>query len=561
MLQVSNIKKAYGDQIVLDGVSFVLNPGERAGLIGPNGCGKSTLLRIITGRERAEGGGVQLNPPGLRLGYLEQGLGYTEEDTLGDLLLAHQQALQAAEEEIAAVATALAAATGEEQERLLEAYAAALETLERLSLTQPQEHEAEGVLAGLGLASMPLETPVRILSGGQKTRLGLARLLLHRPDLLLLDEPTNHLDIEALEWLEAWLRDYPGAVLIVSHDRAFLDNTVTRILDLEPETGRIAEYVGSYSDYIEAWEQKRSQQWAQWKDQQAEIQRIEGDIHRTRHQALSVELTTTPGQPTIRRYAKKVAKKAGSREKKLERFLESEERVEKPQASWQMKLEFVRSPASGQEVLILEELAGGYDGIPLFTHVSEVISTGERIALVGANGAGKTTLLKLITRQLQPLAGRVRLGANVKVGYFAQEQETLPSESTPFAVLRAAAPLSETDARSFLHYFLFSGDEVFTPVGALSYGERARLALACLVASGCNFLILDEPVNHLDIPSRERFEQALRSFEGTVLAVVHDRYFIWRFATRIWAIDGQGLRSHLDLEELRRFQANAVAQF
>jgi ATP-binding cassette subfamily F protein 3 len=395
-----------------------------------------------------------------------------------------------------------------------------------------------------------LETPVVTLSGGQKTRLSLARLLLAQPQLLLLDEPTNHLDITALEWLEGWLQRYPGAALIVSHDRAFLDNTVTRILDLDPVTHTVTEYAGNYSAYLAVWEQRRDKQWAQWRDEQAEARRLRQDIARTKEQALYVERTTTSGQPGVRRYAKKVARKALSRERRLERYLESDERVEKPRQQWQMKLEFVATPPSGQDVLILEGVAAGYNGVPLFAGATETLRAGERVALVGPNGAGKTTLLRVILGELAPLAGRVRLGTNVKVGYYAQEQETLEPDSTPLETIRAVAALSETEMRSFLHYFLFAGDDVFVPVRALSYGERARLVLARLVATGCNFLVLDEPINHLDIPSRARFEQAMTAFTGTVLAVVHDRYFIREFATRIWTIaDGQ-LRSYLELDDL-----------
>jgi ATP-binding cassette subfamily F protein 3 len=225
--------------------------------------------------------------------------------------------------------------------------------------------------------------------------------------------------------------------------------------------------------------------------------------------------------------------------------------MEKPGQSWQMKLEFADTPISGQDVLVLEELAAGYDGRPLFSDVNQVLRAGERVALVGPNGEGKTTLLRVINGQLDPLAGRVRLGANVRLGYYAQEQETLDPDRSPFDLLRHAVAMSETDVRSFLHYFLFTGDEVFLPIGDLSYGERARLVLARLVATGCNCLLLDEPINHLDIPSRARFEGAMAAFQGTVLAVVHDRYFIRHFATRIWSLAGGTLTSHLDLDQLK----------
>jgi ATP-binding cassette, subfamily F, member 3 len=555
MLQVSNIGKRYGDTIVLENVSFIVNPGDRLGLIGPNGCGKTTLLRIIAGEEDADAGSVQLSSPDLRPGYLEQGQRYAETDTLADFLQVGEKALEAAAARVEQLASELATAEGTEQSRLAEAYNKALATLESLTKTQTPAHEAEAILAGLDLADVGLDTPVAILSGGQKTRLGLARILMHNPQLLLLDEPTNHLDIDALEWLEAWLHDYKGAALIVSHDRTFLDQTVNAILDLEPETHSVTKYTGNYSDYIEVWERNREKQMDAWRDQQAEIRRVRQDIEHTKNQAISVELTTTPRQPGVRRYAKKVAKKAGSREKKLERYLESEERVEKPTRSWQMKLAFEDTPESGKDVLILEDVSIGYEGVPLARGINQVLRAGERVALVGPNGAGKTTLLRVITGELAPLAGKARLGTNVKLGYYAQEQETLDPESTPLETITRAAAMSETDVRSFLHYFLFSGDEVFVPVEALSYGERARLVLARLVATGCNFLMLDEPVNHLDIPSRSRFEQAMQAFEGTVLAVVHDRYFIRGFATRIWAIHDGTLRSYVDLEQQRAHAA------
>ena len=556
MLHVSDLHKAYGDHVILDDVSFIVNPGERVGLIGPNGCGKSTLLRILAGLEDADRGSVQLNPPETRLGFLEQGLVYTEQDTVGDLLHVSDRALERAEARVADLAASLATVDEAAQADLAEAYNRALAELERLMVTQPRPHEAQAVLAGLGLTEVPLETTVSILSGGQKTRLGLARLLLARPQILLLDEPTNHLDIEALEWLEDWLATYPGAVVIVSHDRTFLDNTVRRILDLDPGTHTVTEYVGTYSDYIAAWERQRAKQRAQWKDQQEEIKRMKADIARTKTQAMSVELTTTSGQPTVRRLAKKVARKATAREKKLEHYLESDERVEKPNQRWQMKLEFVETPESGQDVLLLEHLTAGYEGVPLFEDVNAVLKAGERVALVGPNGAGKTTLLRVILGQMAPLAGRARLGANVEVGYYAQEQETLDPASTPFDVVRRVAAMSETETRAFLHYFLFSGDEVFVPVGSLSYGERARLVLGRLVATGCNFLVLDEPINHLDIPSRARFEQAMTAFEGTVLAVVHDRYFIKQFASQVWSLRAGTLHKYLDLQEMQRLREN-----
>jgi len=540
MLTAHYISKSFGVQTILDSVSFSIHRGERVGLVGPNGCGKTTLLCILTGQAVPDTGTVQLTPPDLRVGYLAQGVEPQAAETLAQFLARGRDDAESLSAEVERLAGELARAP--DHLELQREYDGALARLASASLEAKRVPE---VLTALGLAHLPLTLPVASLSGGQKTRLALAGVLLSNPQLLLLDEPTNHLDLAMLEWLEHWLNEFRGAALVVSHDRTFLDRTVTHILELDPDTHTLREYAGNYTAYVEQKLSEREQQWSEWRDQEYEIRRMTQDIARTKQQALRVELSTTPRQPGVRRYAKKVAQKAANREKKLERYLESKERVDKPKQGWQMKLEFEGIPTSGQDVLTLEGVSVGYGAHVLLCDLNLLLRHGERVALLGPNGAGKTTLLRTIAGVLSPLAGRIRLGANVRIGYMAQEQEGLDPALDAFTTIRQFAPLSETDVRSFLHFFLFAGDDVFVPVRSLSFGERARLALAALVARGCNLLLLDEPINHLDIPSRARFEQALAGFEGTALAVVHDRYFIEGFASQLWRVQGTNIQCQI----------------
>ena len=536
-LVAHHLSKSFGVQVVLDDVSFSLNPGERAGLVGPNGCGKTTILRILVGLDKPDAGSVQLTPADLRVGYLPQGFEFGADETLGDVLARAQGDPQRLTAEVERAAEALGRAP--DRLDLQREYDAALA---RLASASFDAGRGPGVLSALGLGHLPLTMRMATLSGGQKTRAALACVLLSNPQLLLLDEPTNHLDIKMLEWLERWLNDFRGAALIVSHDRTFLDRTVTRILDLDPMSHTVREYAGNYSEYVEQKLAEQERQWSQWRDQEYEIRRMKQDIARTKDQSKRVELSTTPGQPGVRRYAKKVAAKAKSRAKKLERYVESDERVNKPKLGWQVKLEFGDASTGGQDVLTLEDVSVGYGDNVLLHDLNLQLRQGSRVALIGPNGAGKTTFVRTITGALPPLAGRVRLGAKVRVGYMAQEQESLDPALDAFTTIRNLAPMSDTDVRAFLHFFLFTGDEVFVPVRLLSFGERARLALATFVACGCNFLLLDEPINHLDIPSRARFEQALSAFEGTILAVAHDRYFIERFAAQVWEVENGTVR-------------------
>jgi ATP-binding cassette subfamily F protein 3 len=535
MLTVHHLSKSFNIDTILDQVSFTLNAGERLALVGPNGCGKTTLLRILAGIERPDSGTVSLDPPDLRLGYLPQGLTQAVDETLHSFLARMSGDTLALTARLERLAFELAAAP--HQPHLQAAYDT---VLSQLDIASQSSGRAPAILAALGLGELPPETPVEYLSGGQKTRLSLAGVLLSDPRLLLLDEPTNHLDLEMLEWLEEWLLAYPGGVLFVSHDRAFLDRLATGILELDPTSHRLRSFAGNYSDYLETKITERQHQWQAYQDQQDEIARLRAAAARVRSDAKyrpngkGAGDTWAPGFFANR--TKGTIHKAKNLEKRVERLL-TVERIEKPQASWQAKLDFNDTPPSGRDVLYLEKLSVGYGEHVLLRDLEATVRQGARIALVGANGAGKTTLLRTIIGQIPPLAGQVRLGANVQPGYMAQEQENLDPALDAYTTLCKAAPLSETEARTFLHRFLFSGEDVFRPIANLSYGERARLTLACLVAQGCNLLLLDEPINHLDIPSRTSFEQALAGFEGTVIAVVHDRFFIAAFANQVWRVD------------------------
>jgi ATP-binding cassette subfamily F protein 3 len=543
MLTAHHLNKSYNVKTILHDISITINPRDRLGLIGPNGSGKTTLLRILAGLEQADSGVITLNQPDIRIGYLAQGLQFDPDMKVGEFLQDSAGDLSILEQQL----TNLASQMILEPERpdLQLDYNLAIE---QINWIQQNRNRSYGILGSLGVDSFDTEKTIGSLSGGQKTRLALARILLISPQVLLLDEPTNHLDISMLEWLESWLANYPGGALIVSHDRAFLDNTVNSILDLDPITHTIHQYKGNYSDYLDQYLAEQERLDAQYRDQVYQIQKMRRDIQRTKQQSLHVELTTTSRQPGVRRIAKKVARKAKSREKKLERYQESDDWVEKPKLSWQMKLEFSPMTHLSQEILRTEQMAIGYPYLaPFLQDINLVIRGGERIALTGPNGGGKTTLLRTIAGELPPLHGSVHIGSSIKTGYMPQEQEFTNLTHSALEIIQTSAALNDTDARTYLHKFLLGGDDALRPVRELSYGERARLVLATLVVKGCNFLLLDEPINHLDIPSRLRFEQALHQFEGTILMVVHDRYFIQRYASQVWVLEDQSLHQIVHL--------------
>ncbi|MAT44277.1 MAG: ABC transporter ATP-binding protein [Anaerolineaceae bacterium] len=540
MLTVHQISKNYGVNPILDQVSFSVNAGERWGLVGINGSGKSTLLHILTGSENPDSGHCSLTPSNLRVGYLSQGFVFNPSETIQELLDRYHPSPEHLAQELSKLAESMIIQT--ENPSLQKRYD------QLLGLLEQSENSCETrvrTLKGLGLDHFPMETPIQHLSGGQKTRLMLASVLIGNPQLLLLDEPTNHLDITMLEWLENWLLEFSGGVLIVSHDRTFLDHTVTGILELSEHTHQITSYIGNYSTYLETKLTEREKQWQAYKDQQDEIKRLRAGAQAMRnmtkfHKGGKADKTVTDGFSAgfFANRSKETVQKAKNIEKRIEKLL-TEDRIDQPLRTWQMRIDFEKTPVSGQDVLLMENLTIGYPENPLIKNLNLTIQQGQRIALIGANGSGKTSLIKTIIGEIPALNGDLRLGSNVHVGYMTQEQRELNPDWNAIETMRHLVGSNETAMRSFLSKFLFTGDDVFTPIGLMSYGERARLALACLVADGCNFLILDEPVNHLDIPSRTNFEKALSQFDGTVLAVVHDRFFIQGFATQVWEVRDQ----------------------
>jgi ATP-binding cassette subfamily F protein 3 len=538
MLSIHNLNKHFGIQPVLKNISFNISAGERIGLIGANGSGKTTLMRILAGLEHPDSGDVASTRPNLRIGYLAQGMEFTPEQTLHSALWVDPVSQTDPALQVESLALALSQNPNDAQ--LQAQYDSALRKL------SADSNQPSAVLEALGLSHVPAETPIAHLSGGQKTRLMLAKVLLEDPHLLLLDEPTNHLDIAMLEWLEEWLNHFHGAVLIVSHDRTFLDNTITTTLELDSATHTIRVYDGSYSAYLEQKLLEYDKQAQAYQDQQDEIAQLRRAASHIRSLTIMKKGGKADGGDKFakgffgNRSTKNVAGKAKHIEARIDRIL-TDEKIEKPQGNWKIKLDFGGSEYQSKDVLVTESLSIGYtQNNLLLADINVFIRAGQRVVLTGANGSGKTTFIRTVVGKIPPLMGSFRLGGATKLGYMAQEQELLNPIFNAVQTIQAVSNNNETDTRNFLHYFLFKGDAALRPISELSFGERARLQLALLIAQGCTFLILDEPINHLDIPSRERFEEALENFNGTILAVVHDRSFIERFATDVWvAKDGK----------------------
>ena len=520
LFRLSDVYKAYSAHDVLRGASLQINPGEHVGLVGRNGAGKTTLFRLISGEETPDRGDV-VRARGLNLGLLEQHVHFEEGVTVHEAALAAFKNLQRIEHEM-----------HELEHRMAEAAADLDAVLERYSDLQHQfESEggfayaakAEAILQGLGFEKETWALPTEILSGGQQNRLGLARLLLAEPDVLLLDEPTNHLDVAAVEWLEEFLAAYERAYVIISHDRYFLDRACTRIVEVE--NGRAASYTGNYSDFLVEREERREAQQRAYENQQHLISKTEEFIRRN-----------LAGQKT---------KQAKSRRKMLEK-LERVDAVRRDQSSGDFRLQKIER--AGTHVLTVREAAVGYPDKLLARDITFTLRRGEALGVIGPNGSGKTTFVKTVLGKLPPLSGEVRWGTNVQTGYYAQQLDDLDDRNEIIMELRRVAPSSATagELRTFLAKFLFTGDDVYKHVRDLSGGEKGRLALAKLIYSRVNVLVLDEPTNHLDIPSREALEDALDAFEGTIITISHDRYFLDRIATQILALDGEGNSEHYD---------------
>ena len=522
LLALQEIRKSFGTHEVLKSVSFTLQEQERMGLVGVNGCGKSTLMKIIAGDETADAGTVSLQK-GLRIGYLAQQGELTGQETVRGALESVFEPLVRMEEELRTLESRMAE-EGEDPEALRRLGSRYDQLTREFEQRKGYEWRSRvtGVLKGLKLWEMR-EMETALLSGGERTRLCLGRLLLSEPDLLLLDEPTNHLDLKSIAWLEEYLQNYRGAVLVISHDRYFLDHVCGRMAELI--LGTVETYTGNYTQYLEKRTEVYESRMKAWQMQQKEIARQEAVIamYRRFNREKSIRL-------------------AESREKRLEKM----ERLEKPQEEGTVRFRFGTRRRTGEDVLLTEGLQKGFGDRILFRDLKLHLRAGDRVALIGDNGTGKSTLLKCLVGEEKPDHGVIRWGAGVDLGYYDQHQAGLHEQKTVLDEVWDRFPrMEQNEVRGALGLFLFTGDDVFAPIGTLSGGEKGRVALTELMLRRDNVLLLDEPTNHLDMDSREVLEEALADFPGTILAVSHDRYFINRFAEKVFVLEEEGIREYL----------------
>ncbi len=522
-LSCDKISKSFGVNTVLSDISFSVSEGSRLGIVGTNGAGKTTLFKLITGELSPDSGSLY-TAKNLTIGYLKQNEAADSSRTIWEEALTVYESTLEIERKLHSVERAISQYTNTDDPDYISLsgeYASLLEKFEAKDGYLYESH-IRGILIGLGFSGEDFDQPIRQLSGGQKTRVALARLLLRKPNLLLLDEPTNHLDLDAAQWLETFLRDYAGTILLISHDRYLLDHLCDCILEVEHHRSTL--YHGNYSDYHRKKQQRQEVQEKEYSLQQREIKRQ---------------------QDVIRRYRsfnrEKSIKAAESREKALNRMIP----VEKPEQQKEIRISFHADRHSGKDILTAENLKMAFDGKTLFENVSFSLKKGDRVGIIGPNGIGKTTLFRILLNQLTPSAGKFRFGAGVDIGYFDQEQDSLHPDKTIMEELWDAFPQkTETQIRNTLALFLFQGDDVHKTIRQLSGGERGRVMLAKLMLEGKNLLLLDEPTNHLDMSSKEVLEESLKDYNGTLLVISHDRYFLNRIVRRILLFEKSGITEY-----------------